>query len=401
MSLQPGGMLEEWLRQRQQQFSLNAQQNPVQNFNPEMMAANASVPNPQFAGSGLGGMARRGAIGLQNGLGKLQQAMFPIDSTQAAGMSAEDIRNYRNQAMMKMGLGMMGSASQGAGAGEALMRGYGLAQGGMNEQLQQRMQNARVQKQDQRVETRDAIEDERYAAEDAYRREQNAARMEMERQVQEESRRRFEENLVLDKRGLGLQERSLDLRGSGLGRQLLTEDQLKEMGFKPGSIVQMDGKGGLKVLQQGGDKIPEGTQRSMSYLSRMQNAEKNLAENGYTPQGLAGAANIAASMVPGGNFLVSGNFQKYQASAREWISGVLRYDSGAAVPDSEFNRYFNTWFAQPGDGPETIEQKEQMRGLMAQAMETGLPEEAIKKMAQGHLRNRGGATGRWSIEEID
>lgn len=386
----------EWLRRIQQQALAGAQQNPVQNFNPEMLAANASMPNPNMGG-GLGGMLRRGAIGFQNGLGRLQQGLFPIDSASAAGMSAEDIKNARNQAMLRMGLGMMSSANQGARGGETLAAGFGLAQGGMTDDLQRRMANERVARQEQRQTERDAIGDERYAEQFQYQQQQDRVRQEMERQQQEESRRRFEESLSLDRAGLGL--RAAQLQMSTLGRGLLSEEEVREAGFSPGTIVQRDGKGGLKVLQKGSEaKLPEGTQRAMSYLARMQNAEENLAKNGYAPKGVSGAANIAASMLPGGNFLVSENFQKYQSSAREWISGVLRYDSGAAVPDTEFDRYFKTWFAQPGDSAETIAQKEQMRVLMAESVAAGLPKSALEKMA----RQQSSAFGAgWSIEEVD
>lgn len=50
-------------------------------------------------------------------------------------------------------------------------------------------------------------------------------------------------------------------------------------------------------------------------------------------------------------------WREYQAASREWIAGMLRKDTGAAVTDSEWRLYFPTFFPQPGDGPEVQQQK--------------------------------------------
>lgn len=53
--------------------------------------------------------------------------------------------------------------------------------------------------------------------------------------------------------------------------------------------------------------------------------------------------------------------QKADAAQRDFIAATLRYESGAAVPPSEFSNQYRTFFPMPGDGPEVIEQKRAQR----------------------------------------
>lgn len=114
--------------------------------------------------------------------------------------------------------------------------------------------------------------------------------------------------------------------------------------------------------------------KAISQLRRMEGAEKQLSEQEYAPTSVTGGGwNVAMSGVPVvGNAMTSGNFQQYQQSAREWISGLLRLDSGAAVPEVEFQRYFQTYFAQPGDSDEVVQQKATARVRAAEALREGL-----------------------------
>ena len=75
----------------------------------------------------------------------------------------------------------------------------------------------------------------------------------------------------------------------------------------------------------------------------------------------------------GGNFLKSSEFQTYEAAAREWIAGLLRLDSGAAVPESEFKRYFETYFFAPGDNAKTRENKKAAREATMTALQQIVP----------------------------
>jgi hypothetical protein len=69
---------------------------------------------------------------MMGGLGRARDALTPIDPRIASQMDPEHVKQLRNQAIMQMGLGMMGSASRGGGFGEALATGIGLGQAGLN-----------------------------------------------------------------------------------------------------------------------------------------------------------------------------------------------------------------------------------------------------------------------------
>jgi hypothetical protein len=77
------------------------------------------------------------------------------------------------------------------------------------------------------------------------------------------------------------------------------------------------------------------------------------------------------SRFPGGNYLQSPEWQKYDRDRRDFINAVLRRESGAAIGAAEFDSANQQYFPQPGDKPEVIEAKRRARELalsnMAQA----------------------------------
>lgn len=120
-----------------------------------------------------------------------------------------------------------------------------------------------------------------------------------------------------------------------------------------------------------GKPLTEFQAKSVNQLTRMEGAE-NLIKN-VAP----GLMEAAGSRIPGvGNYTTSADYQAYQQAAREWISGVLRLDSGAAVPELEFNRYFATYFPQPGDSDEVITQKAASRQRATEALRSSLSDVA-------------------------
>lgn len=126
-----------------------------------------------------------------------------------------------------------------------------------------------------------------------------------------------------------------------------------EVLFEEGS-----GSGGQKPLREFEAKALQFYKRMSDALPRVEATEKALVENKGGPSLLD---SWAESVGPAGNFLKSDEFQTYQAAAREWIAGLLRLDSGAAVPESEFQRYFATYFFAPGDNEQTRDAKKKAR----------------------------------------
>jgi hypothetical protein len=57
-----------------------------------------------------------------------------------------------------------------------------------------------------------------------------------------------------------------------------------------------------------------------------------------------------ASGVPLGNYVQSPEYQKYKQASSNFITALLRQESGAAISKSEFERYDKEYMPQPGDG---------------------------------------------------
>jgi hypothetical protein len=112
---------QERLRQLQlmvQQQSLGGMNQNPGGLNTEALRANTPIPNP----AGVGSAYDRAGLGMTNLMNKAGGALFPIDPQAAQNMSAEQMQGMRSNALMQMGLGMMGNARQ--GLGPALASGY-------------------------------------------------------------------------------------------------------------------------------------------------------------------------------------------------------------------------------------------------------------------------------------
>lgn len=144
------------------------------------------------------------------------------------------------------------------------------------------------------------------------------------------------------------------------GREPLTLLEFEQA--KKGQGLSVTLPDGTTVQQGGSVKLTELQSKQVSLSDRMANATENigaLEQAGYDP------ANFRDRATAGGgeftNWAMTPEGQQYLSAAREWISGILRLDSGAAVPEPEFWRYYATYFPQMGDAPATRAQKAQMR----------------------------------------
>jgi hypothetical protein len=80
-------------------------------------------------------------------------------------------------------------------------------------------------------------------------------------------------------------------------------------------------------------------------------------------------AQTSLSSIPGvGNFLVSGDRQKYNQAKADFINAQLRRESGAAIAQSEFANADKQYFPVPGDSAATIKQKAANRRAAIEAM---------------------------------
>lgn len=60
--------------------------------------------------------------------------------------------------------------------------------------------------------------------------------------------------------------------------------------------------------------------------------------------------------------------QKYKQAADNWIRANLRKESGAVIGADEMQAEYETYFPQPGDSPQVIQQKAEARKITTQAM---------------------------------
>jgi len=119
----------------------------------------------------------------------------------------------------------------------------------------------------------------------------------------------------------------------------------------------------------------ESERKSASFLERATGAEGEYARIDSDPSA-SGVQPIGPRSLPGtflqnhfpgalnslpGGIGNSPERQQSDAAQREFIAAVLRYDSGAAIPPSEFDSAAQIYYPQPGDGPDVIAQKARAR----------------------------------------
>lgn len=138
--------------------------------------------------------------------------------------------------------------------------------------------------------------------------------------------------------------------------------------------------------------------KAEQFANRMETAESALS-GGLEKQalGVKGAAQSIAGSLPFGSSLQSGAYQRYNQAKSQFVTALLRQESGAAIGKEEFNRYDKEFFPQPGDTQEVIEQKAQSRRVAIEAMKKG----AGPSYKSPVLNSTGGKTSAgvaWSIE---
>jgi hypothetical protein len=122
----------------------------------------------------------------------------------------------------------------------------------------------------------------------------------------------------------------------------------------------------------GNKPLTEYQSKAVGQLTRMQGAESKLREleaGGFSP-GYIDKMRAGTPLI--GNAISSPEYQQYRQAAGEFIAGILRLDSGAAVPEVEFERYFQNYFPQPGDSQQVVAQKAESRQRATDALRTGI-----------------------------
>ena len=127
-----------------------------------------------------------------------------------------------------------------------------------------------------------------------------------------------------------------------------------------------------KAPGAGTEKSSSGVQkRVLNFFNRAEQADKDLEALEPEIEKLSLAGQTWQAWAP--NFAQTQLGQSYTAAQRAFTEARLRKDSGAAIPDHEFESDRKTYFVQPGDSKKTIQDKNRARAaiLSSLAFESG------------------------------
>lgn len=129
-------------------------------------------------------------------------------------------------------------------------------------------------------------------------------------------------------------------------------------------VIETNPDGSTRIVQgpgaaPGGGKRTEGQLASEGYLGRMKNAETIIdglaaGDNPTTSIGLTDTLVVGTRAEP---YKLSVPEQKLLQAQRDWVRAKLRKESGAVIGAEEMADEIRTYFPQPGEGPEIVEQK--------------------------------------------
>jgi len=110
--------------------------------------------------------------------------------------------------------------------------------------------------------------------------------------------------------------------------------------------------------QQAINKASEGQLQSSTFANRVFASNEVLAELEAT-EGFDATSITAAFLesIPGGNIVLSEDQQRFSQAKRDFITAVLRKESGAAIGKDEFVNEDKKFFPQVGDKPGVLKQK--------------------------------------------
>jgi len=323
---------------------------------------------------------------IKGGLGKMGDNLLQIDSRAAESMSPDQLAALKRNAYLQMGLGMMAASNRGAGFGEAAAFGLGQGQTGLTNALQRDYQMAREARQEQRQQQRDEISDLRYAeqfdfekkrAEAADARDQRNYELELASQAEARSRweNTFEANQSYRDAMLGISRQRAAAAGLG----------------KPPSGYRWNADGSALEAIPGGPATkltPEGAGKA-ALLKESERAVADAKKILFDDQNQLDRAAVASGAM--GLPFSDGRLARERIKLS--VESTLRLITGAAAPESEVERYTEMFT------PSTMDSDEAARTKI-QALERFI-QDASAGLAEGRGGNSfRGATGQWSIEEV-
>ena len=181
------------------------------------------------------------------------------------------------------------------------------------------------------------------------------------------------------------------------------KDKWETVESPDGKTYQVNMNTGERKSLPKGDQMTEGQANSATYADRV--FEVNAELQNIDPAVMTDSIQHAYSMSPGGNYLMTPEYQKYTQLKRNFINAVLRKESGAVIGVEEFKSAEAQYFPQPGDSPEVIAQKAKNRATVAQGLARSAGSTYKPPVLEVSAPEPGGNTdllsrAGWGIEEV-
>jgi hypothetical protein len=143
---------------------------------------------------------------------------------------------------------------------------------------------------------------------------------------------------------------------------IISEKDVADAGIDPNSIPRNEWPAAVAKAKSGREgKMTEMQSNALQYSARMaynRDILDKLESKGFD------AASVGTGVqhfTP--NIMRSPEVQTYRAARDNWVSAVLRKESGAAISKSEYENAYRQYFPQMGDAPEIIKQKRDLRKI--------------------------------------
>lgn len=178
-----------------------------------------------------------------------------------------------------------------------------------------------------------------------------------------------------ENRRLGMERERLNISQSEFARgaydRVTNEQGVFYVPKTPGMpVIPISGPTGEPLKGTAPPKPTESEQNAAGFAQRMERAD-SIANSliGQQP----GVGSSVAGSIPfvGGTLkrvVQSGDTQKFEQAANDWIRAKLRKESGAAIGKDEMDSEFRTYFPMVGDTPAVITQKAEARRIATDAM---------------------------------
>jgi len=121
-----------------------------------------------------------------------------------------------------------------------------------------------------------------------------------------------------------------------------------------------------KKAAQAARAVTGAERQALAYYNRAQDADQaaNQFEEKVARAGLG--SQLQQQYAP--NMLQTADQQAYRQAQRAFTEARLRKESGAAIPQGEYENDARTYFAQPGDSPQVREQKRRARQVVLEGL---------------------------------